>query len=163
VFLQPPSIGLSQTLLNRDHHEVYYAGTPAGPDAAPLRRHGDRLVRLHGGFFRAQGRADDTMNLGGIKVGSLELERVLNAHPGVYETAAVGVQPEGEGAERLVVYAVVRRSVDPASLKQELGAQLAKKLNPLFKIHDLVLAEQLPRTASGKLMRRKLRARYLEG
>ena len=53
--------------------------------------------------------------------------------------------------------------MDPASLKQELGAQLAQKLNPLFKIHDLVLAEQLPRTASGKLMRRKLRARYLEG
>ncbi|MCZ6574418.1 MAG: AMP-binding protein [Planctomycetota bacterium] len=163
VFLQPPSIGLSQTLLNRDHHEVYYAGTPAGPDGALLRRHGDRIVRMHAGFFKAQGRADDTMNLGGIKVGSLELERVLNTHPGVYETAAVGVQPEGEGAERLVVYAVVRGSVDPDSLKQELGAQLAKKLNPLFKIYDLVPAEQLPRTASGKLMRRKLRARYLEG
>ncbi len=74
VFLIPPSIGLSQTLLNRDHDEVYHQGCPTGPDGQTLRRHGDQLERLPRGYYRAHGRADDTMNLGGIKVSSVELE-----------------------------------------------------------------------------------------
>jgi acetyl-CoA synthetase len=72
-----------------------------------LRRHGDQISRLLGAYFKAQGRADDTMNLGGIKVGSLEHERVVNEHPSVYESAAVAVQPGGEGAEKLIVYVVL--------------------------------------------------------
>jgi acetyl-CoA synthetase len=164
IFLVPPSIGLSQRLLNRDHHEVYYAGAPEGPDGQVLRRHGDQMARLHRGFFSAQGRADDNMNLGGIEVSSLELEQVLDQHPAVYESAAVAVQPAGEGAEQLVVYAVPRRKtgaeVDSDQLATELGKLIKSELNPLFKIFDLKLAESLPRTASNKLMRRKLRAQW---
>ena len=160
IFLVPPSIGLSETLLNRDHDEVYHRGCPTGPDGAILRRHGDRLARLHGGFYRAQGRSDDTMNLGGIKVSSLELERVLDRHPAVAESAAVAVQPEGEGAERLVVFAVPATEVDRERLLAELRRSVAAELNPLFKIDDLVVVDSLPRTASNKLMRRTLRDRY---
>jgi acetyl-CoA synthetase len=162
VFLVPPSIGLSQSLLNRDHHEVYYAGCPAGPGGELLRRHGDQMERLAGGSFRAHGRADDTMNLGGIKVSSVELETVLGEHPAVAECAAVAVQPEGEGADRLVVFVVLREPRDPAELRRELGRRLADQLNPLFKVHDVVVTESLPRTASNKLMRRALRADYLK-
>ena len=164
VFLVPPSIGLSETLLNRDHDEVYHAGCPEGPHGEPLRRHGDQLARLPGGFYRAQGRADDTMNLGGIKVSSREIETVLDRHPAVYEAAAVAVQPEGEGAEKLVVFVrpVAGETPDAEALRRELGRELAAHLNPLFKIHDLVLVEDLPRTASNKLMRRELRRRYAE-
>ena len=161
VFLVPPSIGLSQSLLNRDHHEVYYAGCPAGPAGELLRRHGDQMERLAGGFFRAHGRADDTMNLGGIKVSSVELEAVLGSHPAVVECAAVAVQPDGEGADRLVVFVVLREPRDPAELRRELGRRLADQLNPLFKVHDVLVTESLPRTASNKLMRRSLRAEYL--
>ncbi len=160
LFIVPPSIGLSQTLLNRDHHEVYYAGTPPGANGEVLRRHGDQMTRLHQGFYKAQGRADDTMNLGGIKVSSLELEQVLDTHPAVYESAAVAVQPGGEGAEQLVVYAVPKGEIDRERLLGELGRLLKGELNPLFKIHDLRLVEALPRTASNKLMRRKLRAEW---
>ncbi len=163
VFLVPPSIGLSETLLGHDHHEVYYAGCPAGPGGETLRRHGDRFARLHGGGFRAQGRSDDAMNLGGVKVAALELERVLTAHAAVVECAAVGVQPEGEGAEKLVVYAVPRGRPDAGSLKADLDDLLRRRLNPLFRIHDLVLKPALPRTASNKLMRRELKSEYLEG
>jgi len=162
VFLVPPSIGLSQNLLNRDHDAIYYDGCPEGPTGEVLRRHGDQVARLPGGYFRAQGRADDTMNLGGIKVSSLELERVVEKHPRVFEAAAVAVQPEGEGAERLVVFVVRSETGDPAGLKQDLGKLLAHELNPLFKIHDLVVVETLPRTASNKLMRRELRRQYAE-
>jgi len=160
LYLVPPAIGLSQRLLNRDHDEVYYAGCPVGPHGAVLRRHGDRITRLHGGFYGAAGRADDTMNLGGIKVGSLEIEQVLETHEGVRESAAVGVRVEGEAAERLVVFVRLDGEREPDRLRGELASLLATRLNPLFKIHDLVVVSELPRTASNKLMRRKLRDRY---
>ena len=73
VAVRAPALGASQTLLNRDHFEVYYAGMPVhagvyGTEMA-LRRHGDEMEVLPGsGYFRAHGRTDDTMNLGGIKV-----------------------------------------------------------------------------------------------
>jgi len=160
VFLVPPSIGLSQTLLNRDHEKVYHEDCPPGPSGEVLRRHGDQLARLPVGFFRAQGRADDTMNLGGIKISSLELERVIDHHPAVSESAAVAIQPGGEGAEKLVVFAIVTKNSDSDQLLADLRRMISKELNPLFKIHDLVIVDSLPRTASNKLMRRKLRDRY---
>jgi acetyl-CoA synthetase len=162
VFLVPPSIGLSQSLLNRDHHQVYYEGCPVGPDGRMLRRHGDQMERLPAGYYRAHGRADDTMNLGGIKVSSVELETVLSSHDAVSECAAVAVQPTGEGADRLVVFAVITHPRHPGDLRAELGLLISGRINPLFKIHDLVVTESLPRTASNKLMRRELRARYVE-
>jgi acetyl-CoA synthetase len=162
VFLLPPSIGLSQTLLNKDHHEVYYEGCPSGPVGQQLRRHGDQLERLPGGYYRAHGRADDTMNLGGIKVSSVELENVIEDHEAVAECAAVAVQLEDQSADRLVVFAVLSAAIDPSALKIELGRKLARDLNPLFKIHDVVVVQALPRTASNKLMRRTLRATYLQ-
>ncbi len=162
VFLVPPSIGLSQDLLNADHEEIYHRCCPVGPNGETLRRHGDQMVRLHGGFYKAQGRADDTMNLGGIKVGSLDLERVMNTHEEVHESAAIGVRSEGEGPERLVVYLVARGGVDRAPLRRELEREIASRMNPLFKIDDLVVVDKLPRTATNKLMRRVLRKLYVE-
>ncbi len=161
VFLVPPSIGLSQSLLNRDHDEIYHAGCPVGPGGAPLRRHGDQLQRLPGGTFRAHGRADDTMNLGGIKVSSVELETAVDRHPAVSECAAVAVQPEDGGADRLVVFAVLTQDREAEALRDEVSRLIGEHLNPLFKVHDLVVVESLPRTASNKLMRRSLRTRYL--
>lgn len=160
MFLVPPSIGLSQTLLNKDHDEVYYAGCPPGPHGEILRRHGDEMTRLHHGFYRAQGRADDTMNLGGVKVSSLELERVVETHPGVYECAAVGVQREGEGSEELILFVVTRPEAVSAGLHADLQRLVSRDLNPLFRVGEVVLMEKLPRTASNKLMRRELRQRF---
>ena len=163
VYLVPPSIGLSQTLLNADHYEVYYQDCPAGPHGEVLRRHGDAMQRLPGEIFRARGRVDDTMNLGGIKVSSLEIEQVAEDHEAVREAAAIAVQPEGGGPERLVLFVVAEGAHDREKLKSELGAAVARRLNPLFKVHDVVLVGGLPRTASQKLMRRELRARYSAG
>ena len=158
--LVPPSIGLSSRLLNRNHDKVYYAGLPV--EGVPLRRHGDHMARLPNGYWRALGRVDDTMNLGGIKVSSTEIERVVGAAPGVAECAAVAVSPPGGGPERLVVYVVGDPGpiADPSRLKSEMQQALRTRLNPLFKIHDVVLIDVLPRTASAKVMRRSLRADY---
>lgn len=67
--LVPPMLGMSQQLINRDHTSTYYTGMPAcKATGRPLRKHGDEIARLPGGYYRALGRVDDTMNLGGIKV-----------------------------------------------------------------------------------------------
>lgn len=160
LFIVPPSIGLSNTLLNKDHHETYFADTPCGPADAVLRRHGDQMERLPGGYWRAHGRADDTMNLGGIKVSSAEIEQTLRAVPGVVETAAIAVADGGGGPSQLVIYAVCAGAPDHAQLVAAMQGAIKRDLNPLFKIHDVVVIEALPRTASNKVMRRELRARY---
>lgn len=168
AFIIPPSLGLSTSLLNADHNEVYFAGTPQ-PN---LRRHGDAIERLGNGFetepwlagikYRVHGRVDDTMNLSGIKVSSAEIEEVLNVVSEVQETAAVAISPKDGGPSQLVIYTVLAAS-EAAPTKQELHAtlqtQLSAHLNPLFRIHDVVIVDALPRTASNKIMRRLLRAR----
>jgi acetyl-CoA synthetase len=105
---------------------------------------------------------DDTMNLGGIKVSSVELEKVISSHPDVVECAAVSVQLEGESLERLVVYVVTNTDISPEQLRPELSGLISGNLNPLFKLHDLVVTTDLPKTASNKLMRRVLRNQYIE-
>ena len=167
VFIIPPSLGLSTSLLNADHSEVYFAGTPR-PD---LRRHGDAIERLGerlenepwlaGIKYRVHGRVDDTMNLSGIKVSSAEIEEVLNVVDGIQETAAVAVSPEDGGPSQLVIYTVLIALESGRPTKQEvhdtLQVALSQHLNPLFRIHDVVIVEALPRTASNKVMRRLLR------
>jgi len=163
LFLWPPSIGLSQVLLNRDHHTIYFEGCPQ----PGMRRHGDQVRRLPGGRFQAMGRVDDTMNLGGIKVSSAELERAIQSCHDVAEAAAIAVQPSGGGADLLVMCCVVTpsftmRGGTAESLKTELGKLIKAQLNPLFKIYDVTILTSLPKTASNKIMRRELRKSYLE-
>lgn len=160
VLIIPPSIGLSTELLNKNHHEVYFAHTPQY--SMPLRRHGDQMERLPNGYYRARGRVDDTMNLGGIKVSSAEIEQALNTVEGICETAAIALSPPEGGPSQLIVYAVVEPEIqmDKEALKTTLQAAIKQHLNPLFKIHDLAIVETLPRTASNKVMRRVLRDEY---
>jgi len=158
LFIVGPSIGLSDRLLKGDHDATYYANTPTGRAGVPLRRHGDHFQRLPGGYYAAGGRVDDTMNLGGIKVSSVELERVLNGVPGVRETAAVAVA-DRHGPEYLVVYAVLESGaeVDRGQLLADMNARLKEQLNPLFRAQSVQIVDALPRTASNKVMRRLLR------
>eukprot|EP00428_Durinskia_dybowskii_P071839 CAMPEP_0170407468 /NCGR_PEP_ID=MMETSP0117_2-20130122/28262_1 /TAXON_ID=400756 /ORGANISM="Durinskia baltica, Strain CSIRO CS-38" /LENGTH=721 /DNA_ID=CAMNT_0010664715 /DNA_START=17 /DNA_END=2182 /DNA_ORIENTATION=- len=187
IALIPPALGLSTRLLNRDHTECYFEGMPAGPKGEVLRKHGDEIQRVHwpcgsaynlpnqsfstsncaanSAYYRALGRCDDTMNLGGIKVSSVEIERVCNEVNGVLETAAIAVSPAGGGPSRLIIFAIVH-----ADMQAELTADMLKVmlqqsvktlLNPLFHVGEVVLAEKLPRTASNKVMRRVIRDEYL--
>ena len=168
VFIIPPSLGLSTILLNADHNEVYFAGTPL----PSLRRHGDAIEQLGNGFdtepwlegakYRVLGRVDDTMNLSGIKVSSAEIEEVLNVVDGIQETAAVAVSPKDGGPSQLVIFVVLTASASEPT-KQELHdtlqAEISQHINPLFRVQDVVIVDALPRTASNKIMRRLLRDR----
>ncbi|MDN5215353.1 AMP-binding protein [Fulvivirgaceae bacterium BMA12] len=162
VFIIPPTMGLSTRLLNQDHDQVYYQGTPV-INGKITRRHGDRIERLPNGYFRGQGRTDDAMNLGGIKVSSVQIEEILNSLDLFKETAAVAVPSAEGGPANLVIYGVEKTS--DLSFEEKLQAvqkAIKEQLNPLFKAEDLVLIDHLPRTASNKVMRRKLRELYKE-
>jgi acetyl-CoA synthetase len=163
LFLIPPSIGLSTELLNRDHQEEYYADTPPGPEGQQLRRHGDYFARLDATYYRARGRVDDTMNLGGIKVSSAEIERVAVEIEGVREAAAIAVPLQGGGPSKLIVYVVGEEGADLTDVKDDMTNAIRDRLNPLFKVHSAIPIEALPRTASNKVKRRELRDHYLEG
>ena len=153
VFILPPSLGLSRNLVNAEHDAVYFSGTPQ-PD---LRRHGDALERLANGYYRIHGRVDDTMNLSGIKVSSAEIEEVLNGVDGIRETAAVAVSPKDGGPSQLVIYVVPVCAISVPEIHEALQTALRQRLNPLFRIDEVVVVEALPRTASNKVMRRLLR------
>ena len=118
-------------------------------------------MMLDNGYYKAQGRADDAMNLGGIKVSSIQIEEVINQLDFVKECAAIAISPEDGGPSLLVIYFVCL----PSTLNLEEQLLEAKmiirnKLNPLFKVEKLIETEVLPRTASGKVMRRTLRDKY---
>jgi len=157
VFLVAPALGLSTRLLNGDNETVYFAGCPK-LDGRTLRRHGDQVRVLGGDRWQSEGRADNAMNLGGIKASSAEIERVVCELPGVTEAAAIGVPPATGGPDRLVIYAVA--GADEADLLDAFRKAIKERLNPLFHVHAVVRVDSLPRTASNKVVHRTLRSQY---
>ncbi|WP_372745566.1 AMP-binding protein [Lutibacter sp.] len=160
LFLFPPIMGLSNSLLTRNNYNVYYR------DVLPfegrvLRRHGDELELLSNGYYIARGRVDDAMNLGGIKISSVQIEGVLNSLDFIKESAAIAVSPENGGPSLLVIFYSENESrlLENERLQQAINC-VKEKINPLFRVHDLVKLEELPRTASNKILRRSLRDIY---
>lgn len=178
IALLPPALGLSTYLLNRDHHCCYYEGMPPGPKGEVLRRHGDEVQRLkwsnsgrNYSYYRALGRCDDTMNIGGIKISSVEIEQVCNEIDVVVESAAIGVSPPSGGPSILVIFVIIEgvssnaeaeeKDISVTALKKELQTAIKTQLNPLFHLGEVLIIEKLPRTASNKVMRRILRDQYV--
>ncbi|CAL5326987.1 unnamed protein product [Camellia sinensis] len=164
--LGPLMFGASNTLLNADHYNVYFKGMPVW-NGKVVRRHGDVSDLTSRGYYHAHGRADDTMNLGGIKVSSVEIERICNAvDNNILETAAVGVPPQGGGPERLVIAVVFKDSSESATdlnkLRMAFNSALQNKRNPLFKVSQIVPIPALPRTATNKVMRKVLRQQFAQ-
>jgi len=168
VFLVPPSIGLSNDLLNYDHTTEYYAGLPAGPHGEILRRHGDEVERLPGGFFRHLGRVDDVINIHGVKTSAEEIRSAVENEL-VYDAKPAAVDIDGSGRAALVIYAVPR---DPkqvgseelrARLLKEYREAIRKRLNPLLAhVEDVVLVAELPQAGPGKTRTmRELQKDYL--
>ncbi|KAK1259753.1 putative acyl-activating enzyme 18, peroxisomal [Acorus gramineus] len=159
VALFPVYMGATDRLLNADNEEIYFKGMPTYK-GMKLRRHGDILQRTIGGYIVVQGRADDTMNLGGIKTSSVEIERVCNGvDDRVMETAAVSVRIGSVGPEQLVIMVVLKNGqhCEADFLKAKFSKAIQKNLNPLFKVSLVKIIPEFPRTASNKLLRRVLR------
>jgi acetyl-CoA synthetase len=159
VAMIPPSLGLSVKLLNADHDKVYFTGMPL-LNGLQLRRHGDQMCRYPNGTYSILGRVDDTMNLGGIKVSAAEIERAIADLPPIRETAAISIKPADHAPSQLVIYAAVSTPTEKTDMMKIMQKRINLHLNPLFKIFDLVFVDELPKTASNKIMRRELRREY---
>ena len=167
LFLIPPSIGLSNDLLNYDHFAEYFDGVPRGPNGEVLRRHGDQVERLGGGFYRHWGRIDDMINLNGVKTSAEEIRSVIG-NDLVSDSKPISVDTDASGQARLVVYAVPRdpRLVNSrdlaARLRAEFERDIKNRLNPLLAhVEDVVLVPELPQAGPGKTKTmRELRQDY---
>jgi acetyl-CoA synthetase len=121
---------------------------------------GDSARRDADGYFWIMGRIDDVLNVSGHRLGTMEVESALVAHPKVAEAAVVGRPDEVKG-EAIFAYVVLHGErpaggIDEA-LTQELRAWVGEQIGPIAKPDDIRYADNLPKTRSGKIMRRLLR------
>jgi len=123
--------------------------------------HGDWASVDEDGCWFLHGRADESMNVAGRKVGPAEVEDALIEHPSVSEAAVIGVPDELKG-EAIVAFVVPKPGFDvTAEFVQRLTAHLVDSLGPTFKPQAIVAVRELPKTQSGKIVRRLLRQKYL--
>jgi acetyl-CoA synthetase len=123
---------------------------------------GDGAVRnRESGYFRITGRIDDVLNVSGHRLGTMEIESALVANPLVAEAAVVGRPDDltGEAICAFVVLKQARPSGDAAhKIANDLRAWVAQEIGPIAKPKDIRFGDNLPKTRSGKIMRRLLRA-----
>lgn len=162
VAIHPLCIGLSTVLLNGDHYDTYFTGMPKMPNGITYRRHSDYSKRLANHYYQMLGRTDDTMNLGGIKISAAEIERVIDHTDGIEEAIAIALPSHESGPNQLIIVAVSHRALEKAAVMKAMQQKINDFLNPLFRIHDIVFVDTIPRTASNKTMRRVLRDQLLQ-
>ncbi len=110
------------------------------------------------GSFWILGRVDDVLNVSGHRLGTAELESALVSHPSVAEAAVVGREHEVKG-QAIVAFVVLRDGVKPSEeLVQELRAHVAREISPIARPDEVHFVSKLPKTRSGKIMRRVMRA-----
>jgi len=121
---------------------------------------GDSAHRDQDGYFWIMGRIDDVLNVAGHRLGTMEVESALVAHARVAEAAVVGKPHEikGESVFAFVVCRGAHPGAESAALVQELRNWVASQLGAIAKPDDIRFAENLPKTRSGKIMRRLLKA-----
>ena len=123
--------------------------------------HGDWASIDEDGCWFLHGRADESLNVAGRKVGPAEVEETLIEHTAISEAAAIGVPDELTG-EGLAVFYVLRPGFeDSIPLTNEICAHLIRLLGPTFKPVSLRAVPELPKTQSGKIVRRAIRNSYL--
>ena len=119
---------------------------------------GDGARRDEDGYYWITGRVDDVMNVSGHRIGTAEVESALVLHPSVAEAAVVGFPHDLKG-EGIYAYVTLMQGDDkePEALREELIAMVRKEIGPIAKPDAIQWAPGLPKTRSGKIMRRILR------
>jgi len=118
---------------------------------------GDGARRDSDGYFWLMGRVDDVINVSGHRLGTMEIESALVAHPKVAEAACVGRPDEMKGQAIAAFVTLEMGHAASEELKQELRQWVAKEIGALARPDDLRFTDALPKTRSGKIMRRLLR------
>ena len=135
-----------------DRYETYWNTIPGVYFA------GDAATIDRAGYFRIQGRVDDVIKVSGHRLGSMEIESSLVSHPAVAEAAAIGKPDEVKG-ERVKVLVILKQDIEPSDdLAKELQMHVRTTIGALAVPDELEFVSSLPKTRSGKIMRRIIRA-----
>ena len=118
---------------------------------------GDGAYRDENGFYRITGRVDDVLNVSGHRIGTAEVENAINMHAGVVESAVVGYPHDvkGQGIYAFVIYSGTHGDEDMT--RRDITATVSRIIGPIAKPDKIQLVSGLPKTRSGKIMRRILR------
>jgi len=149
-----PSPSMTRGILNdpQRYLDTYWSRFPG------MWYHGDWASVDEDGHWMLHGRADESMNVAGRKVGPAEVEEAMMRHPGVAEAAVIGVPDDVKG-EAIVGYAVAQPGavVDGSAV----CATVAQVLGHMFRPREVLVVTELPKTQSGKIVRRLIRLKYL--
>lgn len=154
--LTRPSPAMLRTIWGDDERYVstYFSKWPARPD---LYFPGDGAKRDDDDYFWILGRVDDVLNVAGHRIGTMEVESALVEHPTVAEAAVVGRTHELKG-QALAAFVTLRTGFHASpALRDELREFVAQKIGALARPDDILFSADLPKTRSGKIMRRLLR------
>ena len=117
---------------------------------------GDGVKRDHDGYLRILGRVDDVINVSGHRMGTAEVENAINEHEEVIESAVVGYPHEIKG-EGIYAYVIVNSKSSDDLIKKEITDVVRRVIGPIAKPDKIQIVSGLPKTRSGKIMRRILR------
>jgi acetyl-CoA synthetase len=121
----------------------------------------DLAAKDEEGYITILGRADDVLNVAGHRIGTAEVESALLEHPAVAESAVIGKPDEIKG-QRIKAFVVLKLGYTPSEeLKEEIRKTVREVLGPIAVPDEIEFVEKLPKTRSGKIMRRLLRAKEL--
>ena len=122
---------------------------------------GDSAKKDEDGYIWIIGRIDDVLKVSGYRLGTAEIESALVSHPDVVEAAAIGLPHEVKG-NAIYTYVILKSGVDRSDkLKEDLRQHVAHEMGPIAKPEQIDFVDSLPKTRSGKIMRRVLKARAL--
>ena len=154
LVLKKPWPGMLMTLYQdpQRYKEVYWSRFPN------VYYTGDYAIRDADGYFWLLGRADEVLKIAGHRIGTMEIESALVSHPAVSEAATIGKPHEVKG-ESISIFAILKQSYEPTEeLKQELKKHVRKVIGPVATPEEIYFVHSLPKTRSGKIMRRVLKA-----
>ncbi|PSQ65892.1 MAG: AMP-dependent synthetase [Bacteroidetes bacterium QH_2_64_74] len=158
LVLRKPWIGMTRGFWGEDdrYHDAYWNRFD------DLWVHGDFAAVDADGLWYILGRSDDTINVAGKRLGPAEIEALLNAHEAVAESAAIGVPHDVKGSE-IVAFAVLEPGRDESDdLREELLQGVVDEMGKPLKPREILFADALPKTRNAKVMRRVIRAAYLD-
>jgi acetyl-CoA synthetase len=122
---------------------------------------GDSARKDQDGYFWIIGRVDDVLKVSGYRLGTAEIESALVSHPAVAEAAAIGLPHEVKG-NAIHTYVILTAGHEPSdALAEELRLHVGHEMGPIARPERVEFVPSLPKTRSGKIMRRVLKARAL--
>ena len=155
-----PWPGMARTIFGDDerYKNVYWSEFPPNDLHQGMYFTGDGARKDEDGYFWIMGRVDDVVNVSGHRLGTAEIESALVSHSAIAEAAVVARPDEIKGNALIAFVTVIQqKDIDLSSLENELKQHVAKEIGALAKPEEIRFTSSLPKTRSGKIMRRLLR------